>query len=91
MINPFSINVHVNYSRVAFSSLVLPSPAPTLIRVMKWPLASQIIFLNSDLPLAQCEAACCHFLPPRVKRKLLCTGHKGWHLLGLYAQHLELP
>ena len=91
MINPFSINVHVNYSHLAFSPLVLLSPASTLIWFTKWALSSQIILLNSDLALAQDEAAFCHFLPPRVKRKLQCTGHKGWHLLCLYSQHPELP
>lgn len=70
MINPFSVNVHVNYSRVAFSPLVLLSPASTLIWVTKWLLSSQIILLNSDLALAQNEADFCHLLPPRVKRKL---------------------
>lgn len=50
MIDTFSINAHVNYSRVAFSPSVLLSPAPTLIRVMKWPLAGQIIFLIQTFP-----------------------------------------
>lgn len=51
MINPFSVNVDVNYSRVAFSPSVC-SQAVSALTIAQWPLASRALFLNSVLDLA---------------------------------------